>query len=177
VGFWFFVTTLLFMAYLVASPWLPGFLRSPRAYSYRQLVEMFAFYADEGVLGSLTGISSNILMIFILFAAFMLHSGVGQFFMDISIALAGRFRGGPAKVAVVSSGLYGTVSGSSVADCYATGTFTIPLMKKIGYRPEIAGAIDACGSCGGRCSSRRSSRSSTSCTPATRRRRRRSTAC
>ena len=65
VGFWFFVTTLLFMAYLVASPWLPGFLRSPRAYSYRQLVEMFAFYADEGVLGSLTGISSNMLMIFI----------------------------------------------------------------------------------------------------------------
>jgi TRAP transporter 4TM/12TM fusion protein len=79
----------------------------------------------------------------------MLHSGVGQFFMDISIALAGRFRGGPAKVAVVSSGLYGTVSGSSVADCYATGTFTIPLMKRIGYRPEIAGAIEACASCGG----------------------------
>ena len=90
---------------------------------------MFVFYADEGVLGSLTGISSNILMIFILFASFMLHSGVGQFFMDISVALAGRFRGGPAKVAVVSSGLYGTISGSSVADCYATGTFTIPLMK------------------------------------------------
>jgi len=149
VGFWFFVTTLLFMAYLVASPWLPGFLRSPRAYSYRQLVEMFAFYADEGVMGSLTGISSNILMVFILFASFMLHSGVGQFFMDISIALAGRFRGGPAKVAVVSSGLYGTISGSSVADCYATGTFTIPLMKRIGYRPEIAGAIEACASCGG----------------------------
>ena len=149
VGFWFFVTTLLFMAYLVASPWLPGFLRSPRAYSYRQLVEMFAFYADEGVMGSLTGISSNILMIFILFASFMLHSGVGQFFMDISIALAGRFRGGPAKVAVVSSGLYGTISGSSVADCYATGTFTIPLMKRIGYRAEIAGAIEACASCGG----------------------------
>ncbi len=149
VGFWFFVTTLGFMAYLVLAPWLPGFLRSPRAYSYPRLIEMFYLYADEGVLGSLTGISSNILMIFILFASFMLHSGVGQFFMDISIALAGRFRGGPAKVAVVSSGLYGTVSGSSVADCYATGTFTIPLMKRIGYRPEIAGAIEACASCGG----------------------------
>jgi TRAP transporter 4TM/12TM fusion protein len=149
VGFWFFVTTLVFIAYLIASPWLPGFLRSPRAYSYPRLVEMFFLYADEGVLGTLTGISSNILMIFILFASFMLHSGVGQFFMDISIALAGRFRGGPAKVAVVSSGLYGTVSGSSVADVYATGTFTIPLMKRIGYRPEIAGAIEACASCGG----------------------------
>jgi TRAP transporter 4TM/12TM fusion protein len=149
VGFWFFVTTLVFLAYLVASPWLPGVFRSPRAYSYPRLVEMFFLYADEGVLGTLTGISSNILMIFILFASFMLHSGVGQFFMDISVALAGRFRGGPAKVAVVSSGLYGTVSGSSVADCYATGTFTIPLMKRIGYRPEIAGAIEACASCGG----------------------------
>ncbi|HEX9819728.1 MAG TPA: TRAP transporter fused permease subunit [Methylomirabilota bacterium] len=149
VGFWFFVTTLVFMAYLILAPWLPGFLRSPRPYSYPQLVEMFFLYADEGVLGTLTGISSNILMIFILFASFMLHSGVGQFFMDIAIAMAGRFRGGPAKVAVVSSGLYGTVSGSSVADVYATGTFTIPLMKKIGYRAEIAAAIEATASCGG----------------------------
>jgi TRAP transporter 4TM/12TM fusion protein len=149
VGVWFFVTTLAFMAFLVLAPWLPGFLRSPRAYSYPRLVEMFYLYADEGVLGSLTGISSNLLMIFILFASFMLYSGVGQFFMDISVALAGRFRGGPAKVAVLSSGLYGTISGSSVADCYATGSFTIPLMKKIGYKPEIAGAIEACASCGG----------------------------
>ncbi|OGL10136.1 MAG: hypothetical protein A3I14_13245 [Candidatus Rokubacteria bacterium RIFCSPLOWO2_02_FULL_73_56] len=149
VGFWFFVTTLVFIAFLVLAPWLPGFLRSPRAYSYPRLIEMFYLYADEGVLGTLTGISSNLLMIFILFASFMLHSGVGQFFMDISVALAGRFRGGPAKVAVVSSGLYGTISGSSVADCYATGSFTIPLMKKIGYRAEIAGAIEATASCGG----------------------------
>jgi TRAP transporter 4TM/12TM fusion protein len=149
VGFWFFVTTLVFIAYLVAAPWMPGFLRSPRAYTYPRLVEMFFLYADEGVLGSLTGISSNLLMIFILFAAFMLHSGVGQFFMDISVLVAGRFRGGPAKVAVLSSGLYGTISGSSVADCYATGTFTIPLMKRIGYKPQIAAAIEATASCGG----------------------------
>jgi len=149
VGFWFFVTTLVFMAYLVVAPWMPGFLRSPRAFSYPQLVEMFFLYADEGVLGSLTGISANLLMIFILFAAFMLHSGVGQFFMDISILVAGRYRGGPAKVAVVSSGLYGTISGSSVADCYATGSFSIPLMKRIGYKPEIAAAIEATASCGG----------------------------
>jgi TRAP transporter 4TM/12TM fusion protein len=149
VGVWFFATTLAFVAFLVTAPWLPGFLRSPRAYSYPRLIEMFFLYADEGVLGTLTGISSNILMIFILFASFMLHSGVGRFFMDIAVTLAGRFRGGPAKVAVLSSGLYGTISGSSVADCYATGSFTIPLMKKIGYKPEIAGAIEACASCGG----------------------------
>src|SRR2546430_6906964 len=110
---------------------------------------MFCLRADEGVLGQLTGISSTLLMIFILFPSFMLPSGVGQFFMDISVALAGRFRGGPAKVAVLSSGLYGTISGSSVADCYATGSFTIPLMKRIGYKPQIAGAIEACAPCGG----------------------------
>lgn len=149
VGVGFFITTLLFIAYLVTAPWMPGFLKSPRAYSFPRIVEMFYLYADEGTLGTLTGISSNLLMIFVLFAMFMLRSGVGQFFMDISVALAGRFRGGPAKVAVVSSALYGTVSGSSVADCYATGSFTIPMMKKIGYKPEIAGAIEATASCGG----------------------------
>ncbi len=149
VGFWFFVTTLIFVAYLVVAPWMPGFLQSPRAYSYPRIIEMFFLYADEGVLGTLTGISANLLIIFILFAGFMLHSGVGQFFMDISVALAGRFRGGPAKVAVVSSAMYGTISGSSVADVYATGSFTIPMMKRIGYRPDIAGAIEATASCGG----------------------------
>src|SRR5207244_11020454 len=122
-------------------------LRSPRAYSYPRLIAMFYLYADEGVLGTLTGISSNILMIFILFASVMLHSGVGQFFMDISVALAGRFRGGPAKVAVLSSGLYGTISGSAVADCYATGSFTIPPLKTIGYKPEIAAAIEPSAPC------------------------------
>src|SRR5437773_12436961 len=104
---------------------------------------MFFLYADEGVLGTLTGISSNILMIFILFASFMLHSGVGQFFMDISVALAGRFRGGPAQVAVLSSGLYATISGSPVADCSATGSFTIPLLKRVGYKPKVAEAVEA----------------------------------
>src|SRR3989442_7452631 len=148
VGFWFFVTTLAFIAFLVAAPWLPGFLKSPRAYSYPRLIEMFFLYADEGVLGSLTGISSNILMIFILFASFMLHSGVGQFFMDISVALAGRFRGRPAKVAVLSSRLYGTISRSSRARFYATGSFTIPPLKRIGPKPQSAGGVEGAAPCG-----------------------------
>lgn len=146
---WFLVTALVFIAYLVTSPWLPGVLKAPRVYSYAQIIEMFYLSADEGALGGLTGISSNLLMPFILFAAFLLHSGVGQFFMDLSVAAAGRLTGGPAKVAVISSGLYGTISGSSVADTYATGSFTIPLMKKIGYRPAVAAAIEAAASSGG----------------------------
>jgi TRAP transporter 4TM/12TM fusion protein len=146
---WFLVTVLAFIGYLTVSPWLPGFLRSPRAYSFAEIIEMFYLYADEGALGGLTGISSNLLLPFILFAAFMLRSGVGQFFMDLSVQLAGRFAGGPAKVAVISSAMYGTVSGSSVADVYATGSFTIPLMKKIGYKPETAGAIESVASAGG----------------------------
>src|SRR6267143_147612 len=147
VGGWAAAAALFHIWTAYAGAWEP---REMRAIHLLFLIPLaFVLYADEGVLGSLTGISSNLLMIFILFAAFMLHSGVGQFFMDISILLAGRFRGGPAKVAVLSSGLYGTISGSSVADCYATGTFTIPLMKKIGYKPEIAAGIEATASCGG----------------------------
>src|SRR3989442_2808603 len=130
VGFWFFVTTLAFIAFLVAAPWLPGFLKSPRAYSYPRLIEMFFLYADEGVLGSLTGISSNILMIFILFASFMLHSGVGQFFMDISLALAGRFRRGPAKVPLLSYRLHGTISGSPGSGSLLDGDFAIPPVER-----------------------------------------------
>src|SRR5699024_10452202 len=76
-------------------------------------------------------------------------SGVGNYFRDLAITLTGKYRGGPAKVAVVSSGLYGSISGSSVADVYATGSFSIPLMKKVGYPPIKAGAIEAVGSAGG----------------------------
>src|SRR2546430_16031601 len=101
---------------------------------------MFFLVADAGALGSLTGISSNILMIFILFASFMLHSGVGQFFMDISVALAGRFRGGPAKVAVLSSGLYGTISGSPGPPRYPTRSLPTPPPSKMRSQPPIPGA-------------------------------------
>src|SRR3989442_10083219 len=91
---------------------------------------MFFLSADELRRGSFAGISSNLLMIFILFASFMLHSGVGQFFMDISVALAGRFRGGPAKVAVLSSGLYGTISGSSGSHRHPAGRLPPPPLKR-----------------------------------------------
>src|SRR5699024_523135 len=104
---------------------------------------------SDGVYGFLTGISSNIIFIFIIFAAIMVYSGVGDFFMDLSILIAGKYRGGPAKITVFSSGLFGSISGSSVSDIYATGSFSVPLMKKIGYPAEKAGAIEAVSSAGG----------------------------
>lgn len=141
-------TIVLVIIYMFVAPYLPGILNS-REYSVARVSELMFLSTDNGVYGFLTGIGSNIIFVFILFAAIMIRSGVGQFFMDLSIMIAGRFRGGPAKVAVLSSGLYGSISGSSVADVYSTGSFTIPLMKKIGYRPANAGAIEAVACAGG----------------------------
>ncbi|QKY70277.1 TRAP transporter large permease subunit [Lentibacillus sp. CBA3610] len=95
-------------------------------------------WRESRIYGFLMGISSNIIFVFIIFAAIMIFSGVGQFFMDLSILIAGKYKGGPAKVSVLSSGLFGSISGSSVSDIYATGSFTVPLMKRIGYTPPKA---------------------------------------
>jgi TRAP transporter 4TM/12TM fusion protein len=113
------------------------------------MVEVLFLAGDEGIFGFLTGISSNILFIYILFAGFMLHAGVGNFLINFAIWAAGWARGGPAKIAVISSALYGTVSGSTVANVYATGSFTIPLMKKGGFAPKQAAAIEAIAGTGG----------------------------
>jgi len=144
----FSIVVIFFIFYIFISPYFSGLFQS-REVSLDRFAEMMYLETDQGVYGSLTGISTNILFVFIVFAAFMLNSGVGKYFMDLSIFIAGRFRGGPAKIAAISSGLYGSISGSSVADTYATGSFTIPLMRKIGYPPIKAGAIEAVSSAGG----------------------------
>jgi TRAP transporter 4TM/12TM fusion protein len=90
-----------------------------------------------------------VIFIFVLFGCFIIRTGLGQFFTDLAVALAGRTRGGPAKVAVVSSALYGTLSGSSVSNVYTTGSFSIPLMKQVGYRAQFAGAVEAAAGVGG----------------------------
>lgn len=97
----------------------------------------------------LTGISATTIFIYVLFGSFVLRSGLGEFFTKIAGALAGRGRGGPAKIAVVSSGLYGMISGSSVANLSTTGTFSIPLMKRVGYRAQFAGAVESASGTGG----------------------------
>ncbi|MCG8511280.1 MAG: TRAP transporter fused permease subunit, partial [Rhodospirillales bacterium] len=107
------------------------------------------FITTEGIFGIPVAVSAAYMVLFIIFGALVDRMGIGRLFMDFAVALTGRTAGGPAKVAVVTSGLFGTVSGSAVANVMTTGTFTIPLMKGIGYRPAFAGAVEAVASTGG----------------------------
>jgi TRAP transporter 4TM/12TM fusion protein len=107
------------------------------------------YLTQEGIFGVALGVSSTFVFMFILFGAFLSKSGGARFFNDLALAIAGHAPGGPAKVAIVASGLLGTINGSSVANVATTGAFTIPLMKKVGYKPEFAGAVEACASTGG----------------------------
>ncbi|MGQ9645042.1 MAG: TRAP transporter permease [Thermodesulfobacteriota bacterium] len=145
---WMAITIGIALLYLGTAPYWPGLLKF-KGYSYSRMIEVLFLAGDEGIFGFLTGISSNILYIYIIFASFMLHAGVGHFLINFAVWAAGWARGGPAKIAVVSSSLYGTVSGSTVANVYATGSFTIPLMKKGGFLPKQAAAIEAIASTGG----------------------------
>jgi TRAP transporter 4TM/12TM fusion protein len=145
---WMALTIAFFLFYLATAPYWPGLLRF-KGYSYPRMVEVLFLAGDEGIFGFLTGISSNILYIYILFAGFMLRAGVGNFMIEFAVWAAGWARGGAAKIAVISSALYGTVSGSTVANVYATGSFTIPLMKRSGFVPKQAAAIEAIAGTGG----------------------------
>ncbi len=145
---WMALTIAIAIFYLATAPYWPGLLKF-KGYSFPRMVEVLFLAGDEGIFGFLTGISSNILFIYILFAGFMISAGVGNFLIDFAVWAAGWTKGGPAKIAVISSSLYGTVSGSTVANVYATGSFTIPLMKKGGFAPKQAAAIEAVSSTGG----------------------------
>ncbi|HET7874208.1 MAG TPA: TRAP transporter fused permease subunit [Methylomirabilota bacterium] len=145
---WMALTISVSLLYLATSQWVPGVFNF-KGYSFRRMVEFMYLAGDEGIYGFLTGISANILFIYVLFAAVMLKAGVGEFVIDVAVRLAGWARGGPAKIAVIGSALFGTISGSTVANVYATGSFTIPLMKKGGYSPKNAAAIEAIAGTGG----------------------------
>ncbi|HZM37040.1 MAG TPA: TRAP transporter permease [Burkholderiales bacterium] len=107
------------------------------------------YLSTEGIFGSTLGVSASYVMLFVLFGAFMEKSGTGQLFMDFSMSITGRYAGGPGKVAVVSSSLFGTVSGSAVANVMVDGPITIPLMKRTGFRPPFAAAVESVASTGG----------------------------
>ncbi len=126
---------------------MPGFLAN-RGFTVKQLIQ-YLFYTQEGIFGTPLGASSTFIFLFILFGSFLEKTGVGEFFIDLSNALCGHRRGGPAKVAVITSAMEGTVSGSSVANTVGSGSFTIPMMKKLGYKPEFAAAVEAAASTGG----------------------------
>ena len=119
-----------------------------RPLTIAQLVQHL-FYTQEGVFGTPVGASSTFIFLFILFGSFLDKTGVGAFFIDFANSLCGDKRGGPAKVAVIASALMGTVSGSSVANTVGSGSFTIPMMKKLGYKPEFSAAVEASASTGG----------------------------
>ena len=126
---------------------MPGPL-AHRGLSLQQMVGHL-FFTTEGVFGIPLGVSSTFIFLFILFGAFLEKTGLGKFFIDIANAIAGWASGGPAKVAVLSSALQGTISGSSVANVVGSGSFTIPMMKKLGYHKNFAGAVEAAASTGG----------------------------
>ena len=138
---------LIFIAYGLFGRNLPGMF-GHRGYTWLQLSNHF-FANTEGIYGSSVSVAASYIYLFILFGAVMGKSGMGGFFNDIAMALAGHTRGGPAKVSVIASGLLGSINGSAVANVVTTGAFTIPLMKKTGYSKEFAGAVEAAASVGG----------------------------
>lgn len=137
----------IFIGYALLGPKIPGAL-AHRGVGFEDLVQHL-FYTTEGIFGIPIGVSSTFIFMFLLFGAYLEKTGMGEFFIDMANAVAGSAAGGPAKVAVISSGCMGTLTGSSVANVVGTGSFTIPMMKKLGYKAEFAGAVEATASTGG----------------------------
>jgi TRAP transporter 4TM/12TM fusion protein len=147
VGLPIVVIASLFMTYAYLGAYFPGFL-AHRGFEIKRIATQM-WFTTEGIMGLPLGVSANFIFLFILFGAFLTSTGIMDFFMDISYAVAGWASGGPAKIAVIGSACEGTVSGSSVANTVGSGSFTIPMMKRLGYRPEFAGAVEAAASTGG----------------------------
>ena len=137
----------IFILYGLFGKNIPGMF-AHRGYDWKSLVNQF-FISTDGIYGTSVGVAASYIFLFILFGEVMNKCGMGQFFNDIALALAGGSMGGPAKVAVIASGFLGSINGSAIANVVTTGTFTIPLMKKTGYSKEFAGAVEATASVGG----------------------------
>ena len=135
------------MLYAYFGPYMPELIIH-KGYSIERIATTL-WLTTEGIFGLPIGVAATFVFVFVLFGAFLETTGGGAFFIELAYALTGRFSGGPAKTAVVASGFMGSVSGSAVGNVVATGSFTIPMMKKVGYRPHVAGAIEAAASTGG----------------------------
>ncbi|MEJ8543729.1 TRAP transporter fused permease subunit [Brevibacillus borstelensis] len=147
VGVPIVIVASLALVYAYAGPYMPG-LFSHRGFAVERILT-HSFLSTEGILGIPIGISATFIYLFLFFGVVLNRTGIGQFFNDLAFSLTGRLVGGPAKAAVISSALQGTVSGSSVANTVGSGVFTIPLMRKAGYKPEFAAAVEASASTGG----------------------------
>lgn len=147
VGWPIVIIATIFICYAYFGRNIPGFFNH-RGYGMERIATHL-FYTTEGIIGLPLGTCSTYIFLFILFGAFLEKTGIGQFFIDVANSVAGFAAGGPAKVAVITSALQGTISGSSVSNTVSTGSFTIPLMKSLGYKPEFAAAVEAAASTGG----------------------------
>ena len=141
------ITCVVFLVYALLGPYMPGFL-AHRGYTWKRVAETM-YVSTQSIFGVPAGIAATYIVCFVIFGSFLETFGAGQWFVDIAFAGAGRFRGGPAKTAILSSALMGMISGSPAANVVTTGTFTIPLMKRMGFRPHVAGAVEAVASTGG----------------------------
>ncbi len=147
VGWPIVIIAVLFVVYAYFGREMPGILMH-RGYSIARIFP-FLYLTDAGIFGIPLGVSSRFILLFIIFGAFLEKAGAGLFFRDLSLALTGRHVGGPGKASILFSGFIGSITGSSTANVVTTGTFTIPLMKKLGYKPAFAGGVEADASTGG----------------------------
>ena len=141
------IIALLFLVYSLAGPYMPGLL-AHRGVSFNAMAN-HQWITTEGVFGIALGVSTSFVFLFVLFGALLERAGAGHYFIQLAFSMLGHFRGGPAKAAVVASGLTGLISGSSIANVVTTGTFTIPMMKRTGFSAEKAGAVEVASSVNG----------------------------
>lgn len=137
----------IFVAYAYLGPYLPGEF-GHRGYTLSDIFN-YMYATTEGIFGDAIAVSASFIILFIIFGAFLSKSGMGTLFNDLSLALAGSSKGGPAKVGVIASAVHGSINGSAVASVVTTGSFTIPMMKRVGYKPEFAAAVEATAAVGG----------------------------
>ncbi len=140
VGLWLPGITVVFVAYAFLGPWMPEVI-SHRGYSVRRVVGQL-YLTTEGLFGIPLGVSATFVFAFVLFGALLERTGAGEYLIRMAFSLVGHTRGGPAKVAVVASAFMGTITGSSIANTATIGSMTIPLMKRVGFKPEVAGGIE-----------------------------------
>ncbi|SDS04775.1 TRAP transporter, 4TM/12TM fusion protein [Halopseudomonas xinjiangensis] len=141
------IVALVFIIYSVAGPWMPGVL-AHRGVSLEALAN-HQWLTSQGVFGIALGVSTSFVFLFVLFGSLLDKAGAGNYFIKVAFSLLGHYRGGPAKAAVVASGMTGLISGSSIANTVTTGTFTIPMMKRVGFSSEKAGAVEVASSVNG----------------------------